>query len=160
MMMRSAWNTCNAKPSTRAMPRRFIALCSARRYPVTGGGCSLKKQVADHGAAHTRLVAEIRLALGREKDLVLWPLRQGTATPRGGAHPVPFGLVPGASDLLGILAPHGKWFALEAKTGHARQSPEQVAFANVVRSHGGVYEVVRSVEEAIAALTRAREAHR
>jgi len=107
-------------------------------------------------SAHTKLVKAIRLALGKEWDLTLWQLKQGTAAPRAGSHPVPFGLVDGASDLIGILAPTGRMIALEVKTGDAMTTPRQRAFIDLVNSRGGYATIVRSVEGAKAALMAAR----
>ena len=112
-------------------------------------------------AAHTRLVSEIRAALGMEPDLALWPLRQARAVPlRGGAHPQFYGLVKGASDLLGILKPNGLLVGLEAKTGKARRSPDQVSWSELVQMYGGFYAVVRSVGEALRALDLIRSGRR
>ena len=109
-------------------------------------------------AAHTRLVSEIRAALGMEPDLALWPLRQARAVPlRGGAHPQFYGLVKGASDLLGILKPNGLLVGLEAKTGKARRSPDQISWSELVKMCGGFYATVRSVRDAKRAIELARQ---
>ena len=104
---------------------------------------------------HTALVAAIRLALGREPDLVLWPLKQGVASAREG-HMRWYGLVKGASDILGVLGPRGRFVALEAKTGNAVPTPEQRRFLAAITRHGGIAAVVRSVDEARSVLDAAR----
>jgi hypothetical protein len=96
------------------------------------------------------IVASIRLALGREHDLVLW--RNSVWSQR---RAVP-GLGVGSSDLIGCLAPHGRMVALEVKTDRGRASQEQILFLELVRSMGGFACVVRSADEARAALERAR----
>lgn len=101
------------------------------------------------------ILASIRRALGREPDLVLWRLSQGVTESRGRMYRA--GLVPGAADLVGILAPRGRWFALEVKARHGRLSPEQRRWGALVRSMGGYWAVVRSVEEALRELHNARE---
>jgi hypothetical protein len=102
-----------------------------------------------------RIQAEIRLALGREEDVTLWRISPSAPTAQGGRviRTAPEGI----ADLCGILAPTGRWFCLEVKTQSGRVRPEQVQWSQLVRSRGGYYAVVRSVDEAMAALARARE---
>ena len=97
----------------------------------------------------------IRLALGREPDLTLWRLSQGAMKLPGGGM-ARFGLVPGAADLCGILAPAGRWFCLEIKTTAGRQPEAQKQWGAIIQRRGGFYSVARSVSEARAALDRAR----
>lgn len=102
----------------------------------------------------------IRLDLGRELDLVLFRNAAGVFDAfnetTGKAQKVRTGLTVGASDLLGILAPFGRWFALEVKTDKGRVSKEQEQFLALIRRMGGFGAVVRSVDDARAALNRAR----
>ena len=97
----------------------------------------------------------IRLALGAEPDVVLWRNNTGLADhgPRGR---VRYGLAQGSADLVGILAPRGRWLALEVKADRGRVTPEQRAFLTLVRSHGGFAAIVRSVDDAREAIARAR----
>jgi hypothetical protein len=101
----------------------------------------------------------IRIALGDEPDLVLWRNNTGSAEawdPSSGTTRVhKFGLAVGSADLVGILRP-GRFFALEVKQTRGRVSPEQEAWLALVRRMGGFAAVVRSVDEAKAALARAR----
>lgn len=97
---------------------------------------------------------QIRLTLGREPDLVLWRNSAGVADI--GGRKQRFGLTRGASDLLGILAPFGRFVALEVKTPRGRLSLEQELFLDLVRKRGGFAAVVHSAEEALSALNRAR----
>jgi hypothetical protein len=66
-------------------------------------------------------------------------------------HPVKLGPT-GSADILGLIGPHGKLFAFEVKTEsrHSKQTEEQARFAEMVKKYGGIYEVVRSKEEALA----------
>lgn len=96
----------------------------------------------------------VRLALGREPDLVLWRNAAGVARHDSG-HTQRFGLCPGAADLIGI-GPNGRFFALEIKTCRGRLSDDQSRFLDLVRRYGGFAAVVRSVDEAHDALARAR----
>lgn len=115
------------------------------------------------GDTESEILADIRKALGREPDLVLWRLSQGGAMAREGGQTYRAGLsVNGAADLIGILSVDwddnevGMFFALEVKSARGKQSAAQVLWGNLVRKMGGFYAVVRSVEEARDALERAR----
>lgn len=72
---------------------------------------------------------------------------------------VTFGLGKGGTDLVGILAVTGRVFCLEIKTPAGRTDParakEQEEWQAMIRKWGGFATVVRSVEQAIEALTRA-----
>jgi hypothetical protein len=110
-------------------------------------------------AAHTKLKNEIRLALGRERDLTLWSLVQGIVR---GTNKKQYraGLVPGASDLVGILRMPcgcGRWICIECKTGNASATNEQRLFGSLVQGRGGFWCVVRSLDESWSALDRARK---
>jgi hypothetical protein len=112
---------------------------------------------ANHNRAHSELVHATRLALGREPDFTLWT-NSKVVIVNGEPHAAP-GLTIGASDLLGILAPHGRIVALEAKTGAAVPTPAQLAFMALVRKRGGFSAVFHTVDEAVSALNRARAGH-
>lgn len=103
--------------------------------------------------------AKIRLALGAVPDLTLWRNNVGVGTfwmPSGKTQRVQYGLCVGSSDLIGILKPTGRFVAFEIKTDTGRATKEQQTFLAHVRSMGGFAAVVRSPEEALAALERAR----
>lgn len=93
----------------------------------------------------------IRVRLGAEPDLML--MRNAIGAPLFAAH---YGLPKGSADLVGLIAPSGRFFALEVKTSTGRVRPEQVRWLAAVRRFGGFGCVVRSVEEALAAIERAR----
>lgn len=67
------------------------------------------------------------------------------------ARPLEAGLCKGSSDLIG-WGPGGRFVALEVKTPTGRVTPEQRQFLDAVTAAGGIGEVVRSPEDAIAAL--------
>lgn len=108
---------------------------------------------SDHTPERT-ILHDIRLALGRVPDLVLW--RNTTGVARHYDRTQRFGLCVGSADIVGILGPTGRFIALEVKTETGRVAHAQSQFLNVVRSRGGFAAVVRSVDDAIAAITRAR----
>lgn len=96
----------------------------------------------------------VRLALGRLPDVVLW--RNSTGATRVDGRVLRFGLCIGSSDLVGLLAPAGRFLALEIKSEAGRLTYEQEQFLALVRRLGGFACVVRSVDEAIVAIERAR----
>jgi hypothetical protein len=111
--------------------------------------------------AERDIQAAIRLALGLEPDLVLWRNSVGyteefsdkTCEKRG----IRYGLGEGSADLIGVLAPSGRLFCLEVKTPKGRTTKAQDQWGQLVRQMGAFCAVVRSPEEAKAALDRARE---
>lgn len=97
----------------------------------------------------------IRLALGREHDVLLYRNSVGVAqTPDGRTQR--FGLCPGSADLIGI-GPGGRFLAIEVKTKHGRVAPDQARFIDLVRARGGIAGICRSVEDAVALVQAARE---
>ncbi len=68
-----------------------------------------------------------------------------------------YGLGVGTPDLVGALAPFGRWFALEVKQPGKKATAEQAKTHRIWRSFGIFVAVVHSVEEAEAALDRARK---
>lgn len=95
------------------------------------------------------IVAEIRLALGRDPRVVLWDNRvwsQGRSKP---------GLGTGSADLIGIVAPTGRLLALEVKNATGRPSREQRLFMGLVNRMGGYACIVRSADDAVAAVDAA-----
>lgn len=104
---------------------------------------------------------DIRLALGMEPDFTLWRNATGVAThvESGRMSGVRYGLVRGGADLIGILAPAGRLVALEVKNARGVLKEDQRRFLELVRRRGGFGCVVRSVEQAKAALGRARRGY-
>ncbi len=106
----------------------------------------------------------IRERLGREPDLYLmrnakwegeiWDARTGKT------RYVRAGLEDGSADLVGVLKPAGRWFALEVKRPRGKRRAEQGSWAALVRLFGGFCTYVESPEEAVAALERARRGER
>lgn len=100
----------------------------------------------------------IRLALGREPDLVLWRNPVGVGETNGRKQR--FGLCRGSSDLVGVLTVNGVGVAvfIEVKTPTGRLSPEQRMFGELVTRKGAIYCVARSVDDARNCITQARQA--
>lgn len=80
----------------------------------------------------------------------------------------PYGLCKGSSDIIGIVqkpfyengccnrGPMGIFLALEVKAEKGRVSVEQQMFLDLVNRRGGVGRVVRSSDDALAAINEAR----
>ena len=87
----------------------------------------------------------------KARGIWCWRTNTGVAKMPGGR--VRFGIV-GGGDITGVL-PGGRHFELEVKLpdGKWKVTPEQEAHGARIRALGGGWAVVRSVEEAIAAVT-------
>jgi len=104
----------------------------------------------NNSAAHSKLKNEILLALGRRPDVLVWNNPTGMFTPydRPLSPPVRCG-IPGQADILAVVGPRGRLVGIECKTGSGTQSEAQKSWQNALERRGGVYGVVRSVEDAI-----------
>lgn len=104
----------------------------------------------------------IREALGLHPDVVLWRNNVGEAVYPDGAR-VRYGLAEGSADLVGICRMPdgtGRFFALEVKSTRGQATPEQLRWMRLVRMGGGFAAVVRSPEEALAAVERCQAGER
>lgn len=88
-------------------------------------------------------------------EVVLWRNNCGVLADRHG-RAVRYGLCPGSSDLIGILAPSGRLLALEVKRPSERPTAEQTRFLDLVRRMGGVAAIVTSAAEAVAVVEEAK----
>jgi hypothetical protein len=104
--------------------------------------------------AERDIMAEIRLALGSDRGLVLF--RNSVGYDRGTRQH--YGLTPGSADLVGCC--DGRFIGLEVKTPKGRESDAQLRWAALVRAKGGFVATVRSAEEAEAAVMRCRKGER
>lgn len=66
-----------------------------------------------------------------------------------------YGLGEGSSDLVGLIKPSGRFFAIEVKTATGRPTAKQVAWMKLVESYGGVAELCRSVQDALVVYRKA-----
>ena len=99
--------------------------------------------------------AEIERAIGAQPDVIL--MRNALYSgPVGGGRWVNAGLGEGTPDLVAILAPSGRWFCLEVKQPGEYADQVQRHVHDVWRRAGAFVCVVRSVDDAIGALERAR----
>ena len=112
------------------------------------------------------LQRQILMALS-EVGCVVWRLNTGVAYAgrvihRAGqqvtladARMIPFGLVVGGSDIIGI-ATDGRFLAVEVKTATGRVTKEQQTFIDAVCRAGGRAGIARSVNEALEIARQAR----
>jgi hypothetical protein len=91
------------------------------------------------------LQRQILDALAAIKGVVVW--RSNTGVSRSGGRFVRFG-VKGQGDITGLL-PGGRRLEIEVKTATGKVSEEQLEFGVRINSHGGLWFVARSVEEAL-----------
>jgi hypothetical protein len=108
----------------------------------------------------------VLLDLGCQPDLILMRNTVGVATEynpgNGRTRYITYGLGEGSADLVGILRRRiggrsvGQWFCLEVKRPGEKAEDHQSLWARTVREMGGFVATVCSVEEARAALDRAR----
>lgn len=104
--------------------------------------------------SETELLTQVLRALAVEPGLVVWRNNTGQARVHG-SH-VRYGLGNGSADIVGVLKPWGRFIALECKTDKGKASLDQFTWRNRVEEHGGVYGLVRSVEEARDVIEQAR----
>lgn len=92
------------------------------------------------------VMEQIREHLGKKLDLVIFRNQGGAAEVKGQWQS--YGLTNGASDLIGLLKPSGRFFACEVKKPGGRRTPEQKLFIDLVNNFGGYGFFAESVEEA------------
>ena len=63
--------------------------------------------------------------------------------------PISFG-VTGQADISGIIAPEGRRLEIEIKTGKGKQSEAQLRYQAMIKRSGGVYVLVRSLEDLVS----------
>ena len=107
----------------------------------------------------SKIQRDVQLALGSMPHVRLWRANVGLAIPvsqvcddcRRRCRPVQFG-VPGQADLTGIIGPVGRRLEVEVKSPTGSQSEKQRRFQQMVEMRGGLYAVVRSVDDALRAI--------
>jgi len=97
--------------------------------------------------SESEIQKEIRLALGRREDVVLWRNNVGVMM-RGGTY-VRYGLCVGSADLIGIYKPTGQFLAIEVKEPGKKTTPDQKLFAQLVVGSNALYACVTSAAQAV-----------
>lgn len=117
--------------------------------------------------SESEVQSAIRLLLGQLPDVRIWRNNVGQTTTGTGERrsTVRFGLAVGSSDLLAIVAPHGRWLAIEVKAedwrpAHSgakhKHEEEQRQWMAIVRRFGGVAGFAQCESDALALLEEAR----
>lgn len=57
--------------------------------------------------------------------------------------------IPGETDLQGIIAPMGRFLAIEVKTGTGKLSDEQESYKAMIQKFGGLHIVARNVQQVL-----------
>lgn len=99
---------------------------------------------------------EILRLYGAHPRVRLWRANSGKGlvpTANGGLRSVRFN-VTGCPDIIGWIAPAGRFVGIECKSAAGQLRPEQAAFRDRLTADGGLYVVARSVADADAALRR------
>jgi hypothetical protein len=119
-------------------------------------------RAATAGPSESEIQKRILLAIGTRDDLLIMRRNVGFARDPVSGRAIRFGTV-GEGDLQGVLRVacncgriFGQAVALEAKTATGRQSDAQRLWERAWTRRGGIYAVVRSVEDAVDALERAK----
>ena len=112
----------------------------------------------------TDILRRTMLEVGRRPDVRVFRNNVGVAVYPDGSRVV-YGLAPGSSDLVGwrivtvtpdmVGQPLAQFLALEVKTATGRLTTPQKSFLDAVRSAGGIAAVVRSPDDAVAAVSSA-----
>jgi len=116
------------------------------------------------GPTENRIQAQVRAVLShRDAETRVWRNNVGEGEMASG-HYVKYGLQKGSSDLIGIHrcviteemvgSVFGRFFGVEIKTPVGRLTREQKIWIETIRSFGGIAEVCRSPEDAMALLKR------
>jgi hypothetical protein len=112
------------------------------------------------------MVQAVRAALVHTGRVLLWrnsnlgPVVPWAKRLDPDARPIDAGLGAGSADLVGMLRKNGRFAAFEVKSGAGVASPEQRLWLAAVRDAGGFAAIVRSPEDALAALERAENGER
>lgn len=99
---------------------------------------------------HTELVRSALEYLSKQPDFIGWKVQPYIDGMPGRAAPN------GIPDIVGILAPRGRWLCFEAKTGAGKLRKSQQAWIAEARRHGAIVYEFRSVEELAGQLGEAR----
>jgi hypothetical protein len=100
---------------------------------------------------HISLVA--RLNLQCKKGIVFWHTPNGELREdRAGSKLKAMGLMPGVADLIFVFPNAAPLLFLEIKRHKGKPSPAQIYFARLMRGCGHHYEIVDSIDDAVACL--------
>lgn len=145
---------CKAKPLGQFIVQQLHGGPSLPPPPVVGPEPRRRKKPRTHDNKHEAEVLHGCLRWLHDQGIFAWRNNSGTAWI--GGQPVSFGF-PGSADIIG-LTPTGRFLAVECKSATGKQSDKQRKFEEKIKANGGVYLLVRSVEELEQAWVRVRAA--
>lgn len=99
---------------------------------------------------------EILRLYGAHPRIRLWRANSGralVATATGGLRSMQVNIT-GCPDIIGWLAPAGRFLGIECKSDRGKLRPEQAAFRDRLVADGGIYIEARSVEDVDRVLGR------
>jgi hypothetical protein len=97
----------------------------------------------------SQIVADIRAAFARIDGVTCWRNNVGLLPNPATGVKTAFGLCLGSSDLIGILGPRARFFALECKKPGEKPTAKQFAFIALVNKRGGLATWVDNVDDAV-----------
>lgn len=107
--------------------------------------------VPENTMTANQITAALLIEIPRRYDARVW--RQQSIVARYADRTVT--AVPaGASDISGILGPTGRRIEIEVKAKKDRMRGQQPRWRDMIRAHGGIHIVARSVEQALEELER------
>ncbi len=115
----------------------------------------VRKRPAPPAPTEGPVVRAIERMLRRRTDIYAWRNNTGAYKPKEGRRRfIRYGHA-GSADFIGVTR-GGKFIALEAKRpGGGKQSEKQERFEAKVTEQGGIYAIVRSVDEAMQVIDEA-----
>jgi hypothetical protein len=103
------------------------------------------------------VLGKIRAVLEKMPDVHV--MRNSVGAVRSGSRWIKYGLARGSSDLVAIVAPHGRWLCIEVKRPKgSRYEKDQLQWLENMRAMGAVAGVCTTVEQAVALVAEARKA--
>ncbi len=110
------------------------------------------KLLKDGSVPESQIQREILLWLEKNTDYLSWRQSAGSLFLHG--RKVNLGPI-GVPDIVIIVPPNGRFLGLEVKSAHGAIRPEQKAFKAKLEASGGIYEIVRSLDQAQNAVAKA-----
>ena len=136
----------------------------ARHWKSTKAGMSLldkraarvkkasRKTTLKDGSTKESVIQAAGIAWLKTTGLMFWRSNSGSLFLHG--RHINLGPV-GCADVSVVIPPSGRFVGLEFKSEHGRQRPDQVAYAAGLTKQGGLYFIVRSVEDVKNAIAQA-----
>lgn len=122
-------------------------------------------QVVIAGAGRKKAKAEPESSVLRRVTEALWAvggvevMRNNVGAIKKGARFIRYGLAVGSSDLVCIVAPHGRWLCVEVKDSAGGEVSEaQTKWLEKMRLYGAVTGIATCPEDALALVLEARKA--